>query len=119
MSTVSWSICPKFPCAWPHRTLIIVQIAQGDVVDLLDQLRQSPRVTVRRDGAHDPDGRCVLYWMQRAQRSADNPALDVAIAAGNALGLPVVAFLGVVQTYPHANLRHYAFLADGVPDLAA
>src|SRR4051812_14416142 len=91
----------------------------GADVDVLEQLRQSPRVTVRRDGAHDPEGRCVLYWMQRAQRSVDNPALDVAIAAGNALGLPVVAFLGVVPNYPHANLRHYAFLAGAVPDLAA
>ncbi|MGZ3440759.1 MAG: deoxyribodipyrimidine photo-lyase [Polyangia bacterium] len=88
-------------------------------MDVLEQLRQSARVTVRRDGVPDPEGRCVLYWMQRAQRSIDNPALDVAIAAGNALGLPVVAFLGVIPSYPHGNVRHYAFLADGVPALAA
>src|SRR3954465_11531538 len=90
----------------------------GGLVNI-NELKRSPLVTIRKDGAPDPGGRCVLYWMQRAQRSVDNPALDVAIAAGNALGLPVVAFLGVGPNYPHANLRHYAFLADGVPDLAA
>jgi deoxyribodipyrimidine photolyase len=56
----------------------------------LEALKADARVTVRRDGPPDPDGRCVLYWMQRAQRSSDNPALDVAVAAGNALGLPAV-----------------------------
>src|SRR3982750_4617167 len=45
----------------------------GADVDVLEQLRQSPRVTVRRDGAHDPEGRCVLYWMQRAPRAAQPP----------------------------------------------
>ena len=88
-------------------------------MDDLEQLKQSPRVTVRRDGAPDPEGRCVLLWVQRAQRSLDNPALDTAIAAGNALGLPVVAFLGVMPSYPRGNWRHYQFLVDGVPDLAA
>src|SRR3954452_24640488 len=89
----------------------------GGLVNI-NELKRAPRVTIRKDDAPDPGGRCVLYWMQRAQRATDNPALDVAIAAGNALGLPVVVFLGVLPTYPHANLRHYAFLADGMPALA-
>jgi deoxyribodipyrimidine photo-lyase len=84
----------------------------------LQRLIASPRVTVRRSGMPDPEGRCVVYWMQRAQRAVDNPALDVAIEAANALGKPVVAFLGLVPFYPHANLRHYAFLVQGIPDLA-
>ena len=54
-----------------------------------------PRVRIRRSGAPDPDGRCVVYWMNRAQRAADNPALDLAIAAGNALRKPVVVFFGL------------------------
>ena len=85
----------------------------------LETLKQDARVTVRRDGAPDPEGRCVLYWMQRAQRSIDNPALDVAIACGNALGLPVVVFLGVVPFYPRGNWRHYQFLVDALPELMA
>jgi len=78
-----------------------------------------PRVFVRRGGAPAPDGRCVVYWMQRAQRAVDNAALDTAIRAGNALKLPVVTFFAPVPFYPHANLRHYRFLFDGVPDIAA
>jgi deoxyribodipyrimidine photo-lyase len=56
--------------------------------------------------------------MQRAQRAADNPALDAAIHAANALRLPVVAFFGLTPAYPNANRRHYAFLADGLPEIA-
>jgi len=85
----------------------------------LDELSCDPRVTIRRRGAPDPEGRCVVYWMQRAQRALDNPALDAAVAAANELGQPAVAFLGVVPFYPRANLRAYTFLAQGIPDLAS
>ncbi|MGC2648184.1 MAG: deoxyribodipyrimidine photo-lyase [Candidatus Sulfotelmatobacter sp.] len=82
------------------------------------KLTEDPRVTVRRAGAPDAQGACVVYWMQRAQRGIDNPALDVAVAAANELGKPVVVFLAPVPFYPHANLRHYRFLAEGIPDIA-
>jgi deoxyribodipyrimidine photo-lyase len=85
----------------------------------LESLRSDARVTVRRAGPPDPDGRCVLYWMQRAQRATGNPAIDVAIRLGNELGRPVVAFLGLMPSYPRANLRHFHFLIEGLPDLAA
>jgi deoxyribodipyrimidine photo-lyase len=83
----------------------------------LERLKADPRVLVRQDGPPDPNGRCILYWMQRAQRGRDNPALDVAVDAANLLGLPVVAFLGLVPDYPNANWRHYHFLAEGLADL--
>ena len=73
---------------------------------------------VRRGGPPDPGGRAVVYWMQRAQRGADNPALDAAIEAGNALGLPVVVFFGLTPAYPNANRRHYRFMAEGFADIA-
>jgi len=85
----------------------------------LEILSRHPRVTVRSPGAPDPDGSCVVYWMQRAQRALDNPALDVAVEAANLLGKPVVVFFAPIPYYPHANLRHYHFLAQGIPDLAA
>ena len=47
------------------------------------------------------------------------PALEVAIEAGNLQGLPVVVFFSVIPNYPHANLRHYHFLAQGLRDVAA
>jgi deoxyribodipyrimidine photo-lyase len=84
----------------------------------LERLTQDPRVTVRRAGAPDPDGTCVVYWMQRAQRASDNPALNVAIEAGNALRKPVVVFVSLVPFYPHANLRHYQFFRDGLAQIA-
>ena len=77
----------------------------------LDFLINDPRVTVRRTGEPAPDGRCVVYWMQRAQRAVDNPALNVAIEVGNLLGKPVVAYFQLCRGRPRANLRHYHFLA--------
>lgn len=84
----------------------------------VDTLRASPRVSVLRPGEPNLDGRCVLYWIQRAPRASDNPALDTAIELGNALGKPVVAFFAPRPGYPNANLRHYRFLVDGVAELA-
>jgi deoxyribodipyrimidine photo-lyase len=75
------------------------------------------RVTIRRPAPPSVAGRCVVYWMQRAQRAHDNPALDLAVDLGNALNLPVVVFFAVVP-YPGANLRHYAFMQQAFPDTA-
>jgi deoxyribodipyrimidine photo-lyase len=81
-------------------------------------LADHPRILVRRRGSWRKDGRCVVYWMQRALRIVDNPALEAAIEAGNLLGLPVVIFFGVIPNYPNANLRHYHFLQQGLRDAA-
>jgi deoxyribodipyrimidine photo-lyase len=88
------------------------------VRDLFEAPAVDPRVRVRRAGPPDPDGRCVVYWMQRAQRAGDNPALDLAIDAGNALRKPVVVFFGLHAFVERANLRHYQFLVEGLPELA-
>ena len=82
----------------------------------LAALASQPRVLVRRGGPPRKDGRCVVYWMQRAVRSVDNAALDVAIEAANILALPVVIYFGVIPNYPNANLRHYHFLQQGLCD---
>ena len=87
-------------------------------MNTLEQLASNPRVTVRRAGRTRSSRQVVVYWMQRAQRALDNPALDVAVEAANALHQPVVIFFAPVPFYPHANLRHYAFLAQGIPDIA-
>jgi deoxyribodipyrimidine photo-lyase len=82
----------------------------------LARLQADPRVCVRRAGQPDPDGQTVVYWMQRAQRGLDNPALDVAIQAANELRKPVAVFFGLHPGYPNANLRHYAFLLEGLAE---
>ena len=86
-------------------------------MDDLNELVQNPRVTVRRAGPPDPVGTCVVYWMQRAQRGLDNPALDVAVEAANALAKPVIVFFAPVPFYPRANFRHYRFLTQRIPDI--
>lgn len=74
-------------------------------------------MTVRRGG--DPGEGCVVYWMQRAQRGLDNPALEVAIAAANELERPLAVFFGLHPRYPHANERHYHFLVQGLAETKA
>lgn len=93
----------------------------AELAESLTGIVQGPwakRITVRRGGEPAPEGKCVVYWLQKAQRALDNPALEVAIACGNALGLPVVAYFSVIPNYPHANLRHYHFLQQGLHDVA-
>ncbi len=80
-------------------------------------LSDDPRVTVRRDGAAGSDGRCVVYWMQRAQRGVDNHAVDIAVEVANLLGLPLVVYFAGISNFPHANLRHYVFLNQGLRDV--
>ena len=87
-------------------------------MDLIEQISADPRVRVRRAGSPDPEGRCVVYWMQRSQRGIDNPALDVAVEVANVLQKPIVVFFAPVPLYPNANIRHYRFLVEGIPDIA-
>ncbi len=84
----------------------------------LEELRADPRVTVRRGGAPDPGGNAVVYWMRRAQRTDDNPALETAVAAANAIEKPVVVYTALVSGATGANLRHYQFFVEGVRDVA-
>src|SRR5271157_3520381 len=79
-------------------------------------LAPHPRVRVLRPGPPDPEGKCVVYWMQRAQRGVDNPALNLAIALGNAVGQPVLAVFSLTADYPGAQRRHYRFLVEGLVD---
>lgn len=63
-------------------------------------------------------GEYVLYWMQQAQRAEDNPALEYAIQQANALHLPVLVVFGLLDS-PHAYLRHYTFLLEGLQETQA
>jgi deoxyribodipyrimidine photo-lyase len=76
------------------------------------------RVCVLHD-APPRAGRYVLYWMQASQRAAQNPALEYAIEQANAADLPVLVCFGLMDNYPEANERHYAFLLHGLRDVHA
>ncbi len=89
------------------------------MLSTLQTLSADPRVTVRRDGPPKPDGACVVYWMQRAQRGLHNPAVDCAVDVANELGLPLLVYFSAISNFPNANLRHYAFLNQGLPDIEA
>ncbi|MBV9346123.1 MAG: deoxyribodipyrimidine photo-lyase [Gammaproteobacteria bacterium] len=71
------------------------------------------------NGVPERRGAYVLYWMQQSQRAAGNPALELAIASANRLGLPVLVVFAVTADFPGANLRHYAFMLQGLAETAA
>lgn len=63
-------------------------------------------------------GKFVLYWMQQSQRAVFNHALEYAIGEANRLALPVVVGFGLTDAYPEANDRHYAFMLEGLAEVA-
>lgn len=87
--------------------------------DLIWELGEDSRNEILRGGDPDPDGGCVLYWMQRAQRAIDNPALSAAIELANQLHQPVAVAFAILDRHPVANLRHYSFMFEGLADTAA
>ena len=64
-------------------------------------------------------GRFVLYWMQASQRAEWNHALEFAIQRANEMGQPLVCLFGITDAYPEANLRHYAFMLEGLSETQA
>jgi deoxyribodipyrimidine photo-lyase len=64
-----------------------------------------------------PGGDYVLYWMQSAQRTRYNHALEFAIRRANHLNRPVLVFFGISENYPSANARHYHFMLDGLREV--
>ncbi len=73
------------------------------------------RLTELNDAPEQP-GDYVLYWMQNSQRAEFNPAVEMAIAEANRLGLPVLVGFGLTADYPEANARHYAFMLEGLAE---
>jgi deoxyribodipyrimidine photo-lyase len=63
------------------------------------------------------DGRYVLYWMQASQRVECNHALEYAVGEANERNLPVVVGFGLTEKFPEANLRHYAFMLEGLEEV--
>ena len=63
------------------------------------------------------EGKYVLYWMQQSQRTRFNHALEHAIFAANSEKLPLIVCFGLMDDYPEANARHYAFMLQGLADV--
>ena len=64
-------------------------------------------------------GKYVLYWMQQSQRADNNHALEYAIQEANRLRCRVLVAFGLTDSYPEANLRHYAFMLEGLQETRA
>src|SRR5918994_5319008 len=62
------------------------------------------------------DGDYVLYWMQSSQRAEQNHALEYAAQRANEMGQRLLVVFGLTDDYPEANLRHYAFMLEGLKD---
>jgi deoxyribodipyrimidine photo-lyase len=77
---------------------------------------EQARLSVLHD-APRRSGKFVLYWMQASQRASHNPALEYAIDQANALDLPLLVCFGLMDDYPEANQRHYAFMLEGLADV--
>ena len=80
---------------------------------------QAERVQTLNDAEVAEDGRYVLYWMQQAQRTELNHALEYAVRRANALHQPLLVAFGLMDAYPEANRRHYHFMLQGLADVAA
>ena len=74
------------------------------------------RVRWRRTGEPSEAGH-VVYWMQQAQRTRHNPALEFAVRQANDLGLPLVVVFCLIDDYPEASARHYRFMLEGLVDV--
>ena len=78
---------------------------------------EAERISALND-APERRGDYVLYWMQQSQRARCNPALEVAVAAANRLRLPVLVAFVLFAPPPRAQLRHYAFMCEGLEETA-
>ena len=63
------------------------------------------------------EGDYVLYWMQSSQRARFNHALEYGIQRANELDQRLLVVFGLTDGYPEANLRHYAFMLEGLQDV--
>jgi len=72
------------------------------------------RICCLHDGPANDKGRYVLYWMQAAQRSEHNPALEVAVQRANEASVPIVVCAVIIPDYPMASARHFAFMLGGL-----
>ncbi|MAB72792.1 MAG: hypothetical protein CMJ54_09830 [Planctomycetaceae bacterium] len=64
-------------------------------------------------------GDLVVCWIHHANRTDENPLLEVAADAARALQLPLVVHAGFGGFHPHANDRHTRFMLEGLRETQA
>ena len=74
---------------------------------------------LKRHGPEEPEnGSYTLYWMSAAVRTQDNEALEFAIERANATSRRLAVLFVLDPSYPEAQQRHFAFLREGLDDVA-
>jgi len=76
------------------------------------------RIQTLNDRPPVTNGQYVLYWMQQSQRESHNPALEHAIREANRLNQSVIVLFVLMEQYPEANERHFAFMLQGLKEVA-
>ncbi len=76
------------------------------------------RTRVLSDATPGP-GEFILVWLHHAVRGHENPAIDAATYAAEALGLPVLVYQGLAGRHRFNSDRHHAFILEGTRDAAA
>lgn len=75
------------------------------------------RITMINEVSPDESGDYVLYWIQAAQRTIDNPALDFAITLANRQNCPLRVLFILIPDFPNANRRHFTFMLEGIKEI--
>jgi len=78
---------------------------------------ESTRIQRLNDCDPRDAGEFVLYWMQQSQREAHNPALEFAVNEANRRDQPLVVLFVLMEAYPEANERHFAFMLQGIREV--
>lgn len=80
-------------------------------VRVLDRVGTAP---AEPPGQHH---RSVLYWMNTAQRSHENPALEVAALEARERGVPLRVVSVLLEKHRFMNARRMAFALEGLRDV--
>jgi deoxyribodipyrimidine photo-lyase len=86
-------------------------------MDLKSKKFAKDRIKELNEGEVNEDGKYILYWMQQSQRAEWNIALEYAVEVGQELDKGVVVCFGLMDDYPDATERHYAFMLEGLKEV--
>ena len=80
------------------------------------ELSAPERTHVRRPAPAPAEGP-VVYWMQHAQRAADNPSLEHALALASRWDRSACVVFGLDAAYPGATERAFVFMLQGLREV--
>lgn len=76
------------------------------------------RVIHHEKNGQDVNGKYIFYWMQSAQRTLDNHALEFAVRYANRYECPLHVGFVLMPAFPNANKRHFTFMLEGLCEVS-